>query len=75
VDHHEDGNGIGTNSLSMMTAQSGGMSANEFAFAQAPAGGAAAGAFNDSFFGLTVGMVARADGTGRLFRSKSVVWT
>ncbi|EIM96278.1 hypothetical protein WQE_34671 [Paraburkholderia hospita] len=70
VDNHEDNNGIGKNSLNLGTGQSGGLSANEFPFAQAPAGGAALGAFNDSFFGQTTGMVARAGGSGRLFRSE-----
>jgi hypothetical protein len=46
------------------------LSANEFTFAQAPAGGGAPGAFNESFFGQTTGMVARAGGSGRLFRSE-----
>ncbi|MFY9611180.1 MAG: hypothetical protein WAU45_21540 [Blastocatellia bacterium] len=70
VDHHEDGNGIGKNSLGLATAQSGGLSADEFPFAQAPGGGGAPGAFNDSFFGQTTGMVVRPGGTGRLFRSE-----
>jgi hypothetical protein len=70
VDHHEDGNAIGTNSLGLATAQSGGLSADEFPFAQAPAGGGAPGAFNDSFFGQTTGMVARPGGPSRLFRSE-----
>jgi hypothetical protein len=70
VDHHEDGNGIGKNSLNLMTGQSGGLNADEFPFAQAPAGGGAPGAFNDSFFGLTTGMVARPGATGRRFRSE-----
>ncbi|HEX6861855.1 MAG TPA: hypothetical protein VF414_03510, partial [Thermoanaerobaculia bacterium] len=70
VDHHDEGNGIGLNSLSLPTAQSGGLSAGEFPFAQSPGGGGAPGAFNDSFFGHTTGMVARPGGTGRLFRSE-----
>jgi hypothetical protein len=70
VDNHEDGNGIGQNSLGMPTSQSGGLSADEFVFAQAPGGGAASGAYNGSFFGLTEGMVARPGGPGRLFRSE-----
>ena len=70
VDHHDDANGIGKNSLNLGTAQSGGLSADEFPFAQAPLGGPAPGAFNESFFGLTTGMVARQGGTGRLFRSE-----
>ena len=70
VDHHEDGNGIGKNSLGLATGQSGALIADEFLFAQAPGGGGAPGAFNDSFFGQTTGMVARPGGTGRLFRSE-----
>lgn len=70
VDHHEDGNGIDKNSLGLPTTQSGGLSADEFVFAQAPSGGGASGAFNDSFFGETIGMVARAGRTSRLFRSE-----
>jgi hypothetical protein len=70
VDHHEDANTIGANSLGLGTAQSGGLSADEFVFAQAPFGGPASGAFNDSFFGLTIGMVARPGGPSRLFRSE-----
>jgi len=61
VDNHEDGNGIGSNSLGAPTQQSGGLSADEFQFHQG------AGAFNGSFFGSSVGMVARAGGNGRLF--------
>jgi hypothetical protein len=61
VDNHEDGNGIGKNSLGAPTQQLGGMSADEFQFHQ---GG---GAFNASFFGSSVGMVARPGGNGRLF--------
>jgi hypothetical protein len=57
------------NSLGLAIVQAGGLSADEFPFAQAPGGGGAPGAFNDSFFGQTTGMVARAGGTGRLFRS------
>jgi hypothetical protein len=70
VDHHDEGNTIGKNSLNLGTAQSGGLSADEFPCAQAPAGGGAPGAFNDSFFGLTTGMVARPGGSSRLFRSE-----
>jgi hypothetical protein len=61
VDNHEDGNGIGQNSLGAPTQQLGGLSAAEFQFHQ---GG---GAFNGSFYGDSVGMVARAGGTARLF--------
>jgi hypothetical protein len=64
VDHHEDGNGIGQNSLGLPTAQSGALSADEFPFAQV------SGAFNGSFFGETTGMVARPGGTGRLYRTE-----
>jgi hypothetical protein len=62
VDHHQDGNGIGTNSLNQPTAQAGGLVADEFLFHQG------AGAFNSSFFGDTVGMVADAERDGT-FRS------
>jgi hypothetical protein len=51
VDHHDDGNTIAVNSLGLPTSQAGGTVADEFVFDQAP------GAFNGSFFGLTVGMV------------------
>lgn len=70
LDNHEDANGIGKNSLFLPTAQSGGLSADEFPFAQAPLGGGAPGAFNESFFGQTTGMVARPGGKNRLFRSE-----
>jgi dienelactone hydrolase len=70
VDNHEDSNGINMNSLALPTGQSGGLNADEFPFAQAPLGGGAPGAYNDSFFGQTVGMVAKPGGTGRLFRSE-----
>ena len=70
VDNHEDRNGIGQNSLGLPTAQSGGLSADEFPCAQAPGGGPAAGAFNGSFFGQSIGMVARPGGSGRVFRSE-----
>lgn len=61
VDNHEDGNGIGKNSLNAPTQQLGGLSADEFQFHQG------SGAFNGSFFGSSVGMVARPGGNGRLF--------
>lgn len=70
VDNHEDRNGIGKNSLSLPTSAGGGLSADEFPFAQSPSGGPAPGAFNDTFFGLTTGMVARPGGIGRVFRSE-----
>jgi hypothetical protein len=61
VDNHEDGNGIGSNSLGAPTQQLGGLSADEFPFRQG------SGAFNGSFFGESVGMVARPGGNGRIF--------
>lgn len=70
VDNHEDGNGIGKNSLSLPTTQSGGLSADEFVFAQAPSGGGAPGSFNDSFFGQSIGMVTKPGGSNRLFRTE-----
>lgn len=51
VDHHDDGNGIGTNSLGLPTSAGGGAVADEYRFGQV------GGAFNPSFFGQTVGMV------------------
>ena len=65
VGDHQDGNGIGTNSMGAHTAQSGGLVADEHPFAQA-----AAGRFNDSFFGNTIGMVARSEGKLGTFRSE-----
>ncbi len=65
IDDHEDGNGIGTNSMAAPTAQSGGLTANEYPFAQG-----AVGRFNDSFFGNTIGMVARTKDTTGTFRSQ-----
>jgi hypothetical protein len=62
VDHHEDGNGIGVNSLNQLTAPAGGLIADEYAFRQ---GG---GAYNGSFFGDTIGMVAEGEQNGT-FRS------
>jgi hypothetical protein len=61
VDNHEDGNGIGKNSLNAPTQQLGGLSADEFRFHQ---GG---GTYNSSFYGDTTGMVARPGGNGRIF--------
>jgi hypothetical protein len=52
VDDHEDGNTINFNSLGQMTAQVG-LSADEHPFVRL-----AAGRFNDTFFGATIGMVA-----------------
>lgn len=63
VDNHEDGNTINTNSLGRPTTQSGGMNADEFPFGQLP------GAFNGSFYGESIGMVARPGGPTRTFRS------
>lgn len=64
VDHHEDGNTIAQNSLGLPTAQSGGLSADEFPFGQV------AGAFNGSFYGESNGMVARPGGINRTFRTE-----
>lgn len=61
IDNHQDGNGIGVNSFGGTTQQLGGLSADEFQFRQGP------GAFNGSFFGDSVGMVARPGGNGRVF--------
>jgi hypothetical protein len=72
VDNHEERNGIALNSLGRPTSQLGGLSADEFTFAQneqplplVP------GQYNMSFFGRSVGMVARAVGTAaRQFRTE-----
>ena len=64
VDHHDDGNGIGDNSLGLPTSVSGGAIAEEHPFDQV------GGAFNDSFFGLTVGMVLQSEEEGGDFRSE-----
>jgi hypothetical protein len=64
VDNHEDGNTININSLGQPTAQLNGMSADEFPFDRV------AGAFNSSFYGLSIGMVARPGQAGRVFRSE-----
>lgn len=64
VDNHEDGNGIGVNSMGQATAQSGGLAAAEYPFAQG-----VPGRFNDSFFGNTIGMVARSKTKSGTFRS------
>lgn len=63
VDDHEDGNTVDKNSLDRPTSQSGGMNADEFPMAQDSA------AFNESFFGESIGLVARSGGSGRTFRS------
>ncbi len=72
VDHYEDKNTIAKNSLGRPNTQLSGMSADEFVFQQDPGafgvGAGAAGSFNDSFYGQTTGMVARAGRAGRMFR-------
>jgi hypothetical protein len=64
ADDHQDGNGIAVNSMAAPTTQSNGLVATENPFAQG-----AAGRFNDSFFGNTIGMVARSEGKMGTFRS------
>lgn len=64
VDHHDDGNTISTNSLGRPTSATGGTVADEFPFDQV------AGAFNGSFFGLTVGMVMLGRERSAEFRSE-----
>jgi hypothetical protein len=64
VDDHEDGNGIAKNSFPAPTTVAGGLVADEHPFRQA-----AAGRFNDSFFGDTIGMVADTKEKGGTFRS------
>jgi hypothetical protein len=64
VDDHEQGNGIGLNSLSAPTSQLMGLSASEHGFSQS-----AANQFNGTFFGRTTGMVARSAERSGVFRS------
>lgn len=64
VDHHEDRNGIDQNSMSMPTSQHGGMAADEYPFRDAGS------AFNSSFFGNSVGMVAEDRELNGIFRSQ-----
>lgn len=64
VDHHDDGNGIGTNSVGGPTSTSGGLTADEYDFSQ---GGSS---FNGTFFGDTVGMVAESREKSGEFRSE-----
>jgi hypothetical protein len=65
IDDHEDGNTIAKNSMAAPTTQSGGLVADEHPFAQG-----AAGRFNDSFFGATIGMVAQSGARAGVFRSQ-----
>ena len=64
VDHHEDGNGVGQNSMGGPTSQSGGLVADEFPFRQS------GGAFNGTFYGNTIGLVAENKDPGGQFRSE-----
>ncbi|GAB1541203.1 hypothetical protein NUACC21_38730 [Scytonema sp. NUACC21] len=64
VDNHEDGNTININSLGQPTTQLSGMSADEYPFDRV------AGAFNSSFYGLSIGMVVEPGRAGRVFRSE-----
>jgi hypothetical protein len=64
VDHHEDGNGVGINSLGTPTSQVGGLVADEYPFGQF------AGAFNGTFYGNTTGLVAQNQDPGGEFRSE-----
>ena len=77
VDNHEDGNGIGKNTLNQPTTQAPANTADEFAFRQ---GG---GSFNGTFFGNSTGMVIKPGKPNREFRSplakktnvtKSEIW-
>jgi hypothetical protein len=64
VDNHDEGNGIGINSLGLPTSQFAGMSADEYPFDQVAA------AFNGTFFGLTIGVVMQPEKHGAVFRSE-----
>ena len=63
VDNHEDGNGIGTNSMNQPTSQLGGMYADEYPHGQA------SGAYNGTFYGDSMGMVAENREVNGTFRS------
>jgi dienelactone hydrolase len=67
VDHHEDGNGVGANSLGQPTAQAG-LSAGEYRFAPPPLAGG--GHYADSFFGDSRGLVAEPGDPGGVFTSE-----
>jgi dienelactone hydrolase len=67
VDNHEENNGIGTNSLSGATSQTG-LSADEFAFRQSSLMGLAP--FNGTFFGKSLGMAVESEEPGAVFRSE-----
>ncbi|MGE3821626.1 MAG: hypothetical protein AB7I30_19620, partial [Isosphaeraceae bacterium] len=65
IDHHEDGNGIGQNSLGRPTQRSLGLTADEFRLSRT-----GAPQFNPTFFGATTGMVARSRQPSGEFRSE-----
>ena len=58
VDDHEQGNTLDTNTMGGATGKLDGLAADEHPFAQMP------GAFNGSFYGNSVGMVALSEGPG-----------
>ncbi|REG48757.1 hypothetical protein B0G80_5045 [Paraburkholderia sp. BL6669N2] len=64
VDDHQDGNGIGLNSMGQPTSQSG-LVADEYDFSQT-----GSHQFNGSFYGDTIGMVAVPRKKGATFRSQ-----
>lgn len=63
VDGHDTGTWVPANSMGQTTTQTAGLAGSEFAFAQSAA------AFNGSFFGRSVGMVAQAKRGGGTYRS------
>ncbi len=62
VDSFDDGNTVNVNSLGRPNSQSGGLTADEFRFAQTGA------SFNASFYGNTTGMVTTPREAGGIFR-------
>jgi hypothetical protein len=68
VDNFDDNNTINMNSLGQPNTQTGAINANEFRFDRPP--GAPPGTFNDSFYGLTTGMVTNPKKAGGVFRSQ-----
>jgi hypothetical protein len=66
VDNFDDGNTINTNSLGQPNTRTGGINCDEFKFDRPPV----PPAFNSSFYGLTIGMVANPQKSGGIFRSQ-----
>lgn len=66
VDHFDDGNTIASNSLAQPNSQTGGIQADEYRFDRPGTGPT----FNDSFYGLTTGMVVSPRRRGGTWRAQ-----